>query len=63
MSSEARTATGSLGPTKRPLTLQQRQAWETFKGVMGQDGYLLEYPSVAEIADAVVDLIVGAAEC
>ena len=47
-------------PTKRPLTLQQRQAWETFKGVMGQDGYLLEYPSVSEIADAVVDLIVGA---
>ena len=47
-------------PTKRPLTLQQRQAWETFKGVMGQDGYLLEYPSVGEIADAVVDLIVGA---
>ena len=47
-------------PTKRPLTPQQRQAWETFKGVMGQDGYLLEYPSVTEIADAVVDLIVGA---
>ena len=49
-----------MRPTKRPLTPQQRQAWETFKGVMGQDGYLLEYPSVAEIADAVVDLIVGA---
>ena len=47
-------------PTKRPITLKQRQAWETFKGVMGQDGYLLEYPSVAAIADAVVDLIVGA---
>ena len=49
-----------MRPTKRPLTPQQRQAWETFKGVMGQDGYLLEYPSVAEIADAVADLIVGA---
>ena len=49
-----------MRPTKRPLTPQQRQAWETFKGVMGQDGYLLEYPSVGEIADAVVDLIVGA---
>ena len=49
-----------MRPTKRPLTLKQRQAWETFKGVMGQDGYLLEYPSVGEIADAVVDLIVGA---
>jgi len=49
-----------MRPTKRPLTLKQRQAWETFKGVMGQDGYILEYPSVAAIADAVVDLIVGA---
>ena len=49
-----------MRPTKRPLTPLQRQVWESFKGVMGQDGYLLEYPSVAEIADAVVDLIVGA---
>lgn len=48
-----------MRPTKRPLTPLQRQVWESFKGVMGQDGYLLEYPSVAEIADAVVDLIVG----
>ena len=49
-----------MRPTKRPLTPEQRRAWETFKGVMGQDGYMLEYPSVAEVADAVVDLILGA---
>ena len=30
---------------------------------MGNDAYAVEYASVGEIADAVVDLIVGAAEC
>ncbi|HML83328.1 MAG TPA: hypothetical protein PKE37_16360 [Thiomonas arsenitoxydans] len=47
-----------MRPTRRPVTMQQAAAWRRFQKAMGGDGYFVEYPSVCEIADAVVDLIV-----
>ena len=52
-----------MRPTRRPVTMQQAAAWQRFQKTMGNDAYAVEYASVGEIADAVVDLIVGAAEC
>ena len=52
-----------MSPARRPLTQAQADAWHAFKRAMGNDGYVVECASVGEIADAVVDLIVGAAEC
>ncbi len=49
-----------MRPTRRPVTMQQAAAWRKFQQAMGGEGYFVEYPSVGEIADAVVDLIVGA---
>ena len=40
--------------------MQQAAAWRRFQKAMGNDVYAVEYASVGEIADAVVDLIVGA---
>ena len=45
-------------PPRRPLTLAQQAAWRRFQKAMGGDGYWVEYASVGEIADAVVDLFV-----
>ena len=36
--------------------------WWRFQKAMGNDAYAVEYASVGEIADAVVDLIVGASK-
>ena len=47
-----------MRPTRRPVTMQQAAAWRRFQKAMGNDGYCVEYASVGEIADAVVDLIV-----
>lgn len=47
-----------MRPTRRPVTLAQQAAWRRFQKAMGGDGYWVEYASVGEIADAVVDLIV-----
>ena len=52
-----------MRPTRRPVTMQQAAAWRRFQQAMGGEGYFVEYASVGEIADAVVDLIVWAAEC
>ena len=49
-----------MRPTRRPVTMQQAAAWRRFQKAMGNDAYAVEYASAAEIADAVVDLIVGA---
>ena len=49
-----------MRPTRRPVTMQQAAAWRRFQQAMGGEGYFVEYASVGEIADAVVDLIVGA---
>ena len=49
-----------MRPTRRPVTMQQAAAWRRFQKEMGNDAYAVEYASVGEIADAVVDLIVGA---
>ena len=45
-------------PTRRPVTMKQAAAWRAFDKAMGNYGYCVEYASVGEIADAVVDLIV-----
>ena len=47
-----------MRPTRQPVTMAQAAAWRRFQKAMGGDGYFVEYPSVCEIADAVVDLIV-----
>ena len=47
-----------MRPTRRPVTMQQAAAWRRFQAAMGNDAYAVEYASVGEIADAVVDLIV-----
>lgn len=47
-----------MRPTRRPVTMAQAAAWRRFEKAMGNDGYCVEYASVGEIADAVVDLIV-----
>ena len=49
-----------MRPTRRPVTMQQAAAWRRFQKAMGNDAYAVEYASAGEIADAVVDLIVGA---
>ena len=49
-----------MRPTRRPVTQAQADAWHAFERAMGNDAYAVEYASVSEIADAVVDLIVGA---
>ena len=49
-----------MRPTRRPVTQAQADAWHAFERAMGNDGYVVENASVGEIADAVVDLIVGA---
>ena len=48
-----------MRPTRRPVTMQQAAAWRRFQKAMGNDAYAVEYASVGEVADAVVDLIVG----
>lgn len=47
-----------MRPTRRPVTQAQADAWHAFERAMGNEGYVVEYASVGEIADAVVDLIV-----
>ena len=47
-----------MRPTRRPVTLEQQVAWQRFARAMGDDMYCMERASIAEIADAVVDLIV-----
>ena len=49
-----------MRPTRRLVTMQQAAAWRRFQQAMGNDAHAVEYASVGEIADAVVDLIVGA---
>lgn len=51
----------AMRPTKRPVTLEQQAAWNRFSKAMGNDRFIVEYPSVAELADAVVGLLVEAA--
>ena len=47
-----------MRPTRRLVTQAQADAWRAFERAMGNEGYVVEYASVGEIADAVVDLIV-----
>ncbi len=47
-----------MRPTRRPVTQTQADAWRAFERAMGNDAYCVEYASVGEIADAVVDLVV-----
>jgi len=47
----------AMRPSRRIVTPQQRAAWNAFVTAMGNDGYIVEYPAVGEIADAVMDLL------
>lgn len=48
----------AMRPARPPVTPAQHAAWRRFVRVMGNDGYVVEYPSVSEIADAVADLVI-----
>ncbi len=42
----------------RPLATQKQiNAWNAFKAAMGNDAYCVEYASLSEISEAVVDLV------
>lgn len=43
---------GEMRPHKKPLTEEQRQAWEHLSKVFGDDRYYIEIPSAREIAEA-----------
>lgn len=47
-----------MRPARAPVTQKQADAWHAFERAMGNDAYVVEYASVGEIADVVVDLIV-----
>lgn len=49
----------AMRPTKLPVTPEQRRAWESFVAAMGNDGYIVEYPSVNEVADRAIKAIFG----
>lgn len=49
-----------MRPTREPVTQKQAGAWRAFQAAMGNSGYAVSYPSAHALADAVVDLIVGA---
>lgn len=49
----------AMRPKNRPVTSKQRGAWEAFVAVMGNDGYIVEYPSVNEVADRAIEAIFG----
>ena len=49
-----------MRPTREPVTQKQADAWRAFQAAMGNSGYAVSYPSAHALADAVVDLIVGA---
>ena len=49
-----------MRPTREPVTKKQADAWHAFQAAMGNSGYAVSYPSAHALADAVVDLIVGA---
>jgi len=49
-----------MRPTREPVTQKQGDAWRAFQAAMGNSGYAVSYPSAHALADAVVDLIVGA---
>jgi hypothetical protein len=50
----------AMRPARRMLTEKQRAAWDAFSRAMGTNGYIVEYPAVGEIADAVADLLIEA---
>lgn len=52
----------AMRPTRRPITQVQRDAWDAFADAMGGDGFIVEYASVAEIAEAVVGLLIARAK-
>lgn len=52
----------AMRPTRRPITPKQRAAWDAFVAAMGKDGYIVEYASVSEIADAVVGMLIERAK-
>ena len=49
-----------MRPTREPVTQKQADAWRAFQAAMGNSGYAVSYPSAHALADAVVDLIMGA---
>ena len=49
-----------MRPAREPVTQKQADAWRAFQAAMGNSGYAVSYPSAHALADAVVDLIVGA---
>jgi len=45
---------GEMRPHKKPITEQQREAWENLAKAFGDDRYYIEIPSAREVAEAAV---------
>ena len=46
-------------PTTRLITKEQKQAWENFCNIMGDEKYLVAYSSIQTIVDNLVAKIIG----
>ena len=49
-------------PAKKPITEEQREAWEQFREAMGEKLGMLEYPSIVDVAREILDTIQAEAE-
>lgn len=47
----------AMRPTTRPVTSEQRGAWDAFVAAMGDNRFIVEYPSVNEVADRAIEAI------
>lgn len=54
ISQEIRRAS-DLRPRSKPITLEQRAAWENLSLAFGEDMHLLEWPSAREVAEKAVE--------
>lgn len=51
-----------LRPRRKPITQEQRDAWENLSKAFGQDMHLLEWPSAREVAEKAVGAMMAEAE-
>lgn len=52
----------AMRPSRRLMTDRQLAAWSNLVNAMGKDGYIIEYASVQETADAVVRMLIDRAK-
>jgi hypothetical protein len=49
-------------PANRPITEEQREAWERFREVMGDELGMLNHPSIMDVARTILETIQAEAE-